>query len=274
MTSEGKSEIRIEKNWTEDYAVNLAREEAKINAIENAFGSVVSQGNTMYVKDLKTGKMQESATVFNSISNILVNGEWIKTIDEKISFYDKDGYRWVVVGIKGEVRELNKIPFSPEVQTLNCNELNCSTVVFNSGQQLVLYLKSPVSGYVSIFLDDSKNAQRLLPYSSSKGDNTFKVEADKAYFFFSRKSETAIKVDEIELYTSSVMELNKLFILFSAKDFSKPVLSEDKNSNELPPGYTFPMQLSSEKYLQWLQNIRSYNKTIELKTIDITIVQK
>lgn len=269
--SEGIVELRIEKNWTEDYAVNRAKEEAKVNAIENAFGSVVSQGNSLYVKNLKTGKLSENTTVFNSISEILVNGEWIKTLDENVTFYDKDNYRWVKVYVKGEIRELVNTPFLPEVTTLNCAQDDCITTEYKSGQQLIVKFKSPVNGFVSVYLEDGKNAQRLLPYSNQKGVETYAIQADKDYYFFSRSKSGTERVDEIELFTSTLSEQNKLIILFSKKDFTKPVLNENKNVTELPAGYTFPMQLPSEKFALWLQTVRSYEKTIQLKQIFLTI---
>jgi hypothetical protein len=46
----------------------------------------------------KTG---EGDMVFTSIADVLVNGEWISTIEEKRDFYDEEGYRWVKIKIKG-----------------------------------------------------------------------------------------------------------------------------------------------------------------------------
>lgn len=271
VISKGEAKIRVEKDWTENEAVIKARESAIINAIENAFGSVVVEGNTLYVSNEQTGKTNKSDVVFNSISNILVNGEWIKTVEETYSFLQEEDFRWIVFKISGEVRELKKIPFSPEVHTLTCNQLRCSTEVFNSGQELVVYFKAPKSGFVSIYLDDNKQTQKLLPYSTQVNQSTFKVEADKDYFFFyDSKKGMSSEVDEIELYTDKKIEQNRMFVLFSESDFSKPVLNETKNNlyNEL---YKLPPSLASTSYQSWLQKIRSYNRSIELKIIDITI---
>jgi hypothetical protein len=87
--------LRIEKNWTEDYAVSKAKEKAKINAIENAFGTVITQGNAIYINEINTSSQTKSDMVFTSVGNVLVNGEWISTIDEKIQFKDSADFRWV-----------------------------------------------------------------------------------------------------------------------------------------------------------------------------------
>lgn len=271
MESIGEYTLRIEKNWTEEFAVNKAKEKAKINAIENAFGSVVSQGNAVYVKDVTTGNKTQSDMVFTSIADILVNGEWIATIDEKVTFSEYEGFRFVKAYVTGKVRELTKIPFTPEVATLSCNEKKCSTEVFNSGQELIVYFVAPTNGFVTIYLDDTKQVVRLLPYAKNSESNTFEVKADQTYYFFSKADSKQKNIDEIELFTESIMEQNKLIILFSKSDFSKPVLFSSKLSEINGLQYTLPMSAETEKFQTWLQNTRSYNRNIELKTVNITI---
>lgn len=267
----GEYTLRIEKNWTEDFAVNKAKEKAKINAIENAFGSVVSQGNAVYVKDITTGNKTQSDMVFTSIADILVNGEWIATIDEKTTFTESDGYRFVSAKVKGKVRELTKIPFTPEVTTLSCNQSKCATEVFNSGQQLVVYFKAPTNGFVTIYLDDSKQAQRLLPYSKNNATATFEVKADQVYFFFSKADAKQKNIDEVELFTESTMEQNNLYVLFSKYDFDKPLLNATSFQEFDHLKYTLPASMEITKFQTWLQGLRSYNRNIELKTILLTI---
>ncbi|MCX6187843.1 MAG: hypothetical protein NTU43_12785 [Bacteroidetes bacterium] len=267
----GVFKLRIEKNVTEEFAINKAIEKAKINAIENAFGTVINQGNAVYVKDITTGKQTESNMVFTSIADVLVNGEWIATLDEKRDFYDEDGYRWVKINIKGKVRELTKIPFTPEAYTLSCHNKKCSTEVFNNGQELVVYFKAPNNGYVTIYLDDTKQVQRLLPYSNYNTSNTYEVKADQEYYFFSNTDKKEKNVDNIELFTSTAMEQNKLQVLFSKDDFGKPVLTKSNNEEVNGMQYAMPMSTTVESFQSWLQKIRSYNRNIELQTILITI---
>ena len=271
MISNGEYLLRIEKNWTEEFAVSKAKEKAQINAIENAFGSVVTQGNAVYVKDVTTGNKTQSDMVFTSIADILVNGEWITTIEEKVTFTESEGYRFVSAKVKGKVRELTKIPFTPEVNTLSCSQPKCVTEIFNSGQELIVYFVSPTNGFVTIYLDDTKQVVRLLPYSKNSESNTFEVKADQIYYFFSKSDIKQKNVDEIELFTESIIEQNKLIVLFSKSDFSKPVLFSSKLSDINGLQYTLPMSSETEKFQSWLQNTRSYNRNIELKNLNITI---
>jgi hypothetical protein len=271
VESNGEYTLRIEKNWTEDFAVNKAKEKSKINAIENAFGSVVTQGNAVYVKDITTGNKTQSDMVFTSIADILVNGEWIATMDEKVTFTESEGYRFVTAKVKGKVRELTKIPFTPEVTTLSCNQSKCATEVFNSGQQLVVYFKAPTNGFVTIYLDDSKQAQRLLPYSKNNATTTFEVKADQVYFFFSKADSKQKNIDEVELFTESTMEQNNLYVLFSKYDFDKPLLNATSFQEFDNLKYKLPASMEITKFQTWLQGLRSYNRNIELKTILLTI---
>lgn len=269
LTAKGQYELRIEKNWTEEYALKLCRENAILNALESVFGTSINQSNTLYNKNTTSGNLVKSDMIFYSVSNTLINGEWVKTIKEsEPKFTELDGYRWVRIEIEGEVREIKKIPFSPEAHPLSCQNLSCSTEVFNNGQNFYLHFKSPKNGFVSIFLDDGENVQRLLPYSNQKNSDNFQVKADKNYVFFKKTNEVK-NADEIELYTTHLMEQNRLFILFSTKEFQKPILDEDAKTDI--NGYKFPAKLESKKFQVWLQKLRIFNKQIELKTIDLTI---
>lgn len=110
---------------------------------------------------------------------------------------------------------------------------------FNSGNSLYLYFKSPVDGYLSIYLDDSKNIYKILPYKDMESKSCVKVIADKEYIFFSKSKEHNYfgnRVDELELFTPLRNELDKLHILFSEKQYLKPRLTEAK---ELEGGVLF-----------------------------------
>jgi hypothetical protein len=143
--------------------------------------------------------------------------------------------------------------------------------VFNSGQELVVYFKAPTNGFVTIYLDDTKQAQRLLPYTKNASSATFQVNADQAYYFFSKTDTKQKNVDEVELYTESVMEQNNLYVLFSKYDFDKPLLNATKFDEVDNTKYTLPASMEITKFQTWLQGLRSFNRNIELKTTLLTI---
>lgn len=272
-TETGEYKFLIPKTMSRQDAEILGIKYAKINAIEKAFGSLVLQGNTMYTSNNEIAGKVESKLIFNSISEINVKGEWIEDINlPEIKYIkgDEDEF-WISVVVKGKVRELKSIPTSFVAKTLVCPKENCKTEVFNSGQKLIVCFKAPINGFVSIYLDDAKEVVRLLPYTKSKESNTFEVKADQTYYFFSNSDKKQSNVDEVELYTESEMEQNRLIILFAPNDFTKPLLNSPKTEVINGLQYTLPMSSSIEKFQTWLQKVRSYNKNVEQEIINITI---
>lgn len=272
-TETGEYKFLIPKSMSRQDAEIMCIKYAKINAIEKAFGSLVLQGNTMYISNNEIAGKVESKSIFNSISEINVKGEWIEDLNlPEVKYFkgDEDEF-WISAVVKGKVRELKSIPTSFVATTLVCPKENCKTEVFNSGQKLIVYFKAPSNGFVSIYLDDTKEVVRLLPYTKSKDSNTFEVKADQTYYFFSNSDKKQSNVDEVELFTESEMEQNRLIILFATSNFTKPLLNASKTEVIDGLQYTLPMSSSIEKFQIWLQKVRSYNKNIEQEIINITI---
>ena len=61
-------------------ARNRALELAKIDALEAAFGTLIMQGNSVYIENKKTGEKVETSTTFKMIGNTAVKGEIIQII--------------------------------------------------------------------------------------------------------------------------------------------------------------------------------------------------
>lgn len=260
--------IRIEKNQTELEALSNAKEQAKINAIENSLGVIVSETNILQNKQTIKGNETNQEQVFNSNSSSLLNGEWVKTIWEKDSIYtDNEGYRWIKYQIKGEVRKILFIPFEPEVFTLNCPNLKCKTDIFKSDDNLFIYFKSPKSGFLSIYLNDGENTHLLLPYSKSEKQESYVVNGDQTYILFNPQENK--KADLVELFTEKGLEINELIFLFSEKEIKKPGLESSSNSEK--SGYILPKKLSNEAFEKWMQTYRGYEKGLQIKNIKIII---
>ena len=272
-TETGEYKFPIPKTMSRQDAELLCIKYAKINAIEKAFGSLVLQANTIYTGNEVKGDKAESKSIFNSISDVNVKGEWIEDINPPIVKYIKgeEDEFWISVVVTGKVRELKNMATSFVATTLICPKENCNTEVFNSGQKLIVYFKAPNNGFVTIYLDDAKQVVRLLPYTKNSESNTFEVKADQTYYFFSNTDKKQSNVDEVELYTESEMEQNRLVVLFATNDFTKPLLNNAKTEDVNGLQYTIPMSSSTEKFQVWLQKMRSYNKTIEQEIINITI---
>ena len=269
-TESGTAQIKLEKNMTKDEAKKQVEELAKINAIENAFNTYVEQESKLTVNSGKSD--------FRIIGSTKVKGEWIETLDKKFTedIKDEKGANgiektlWITCKIKGRIKEA--IPkANVEFSTLSCPNLNCRSTTFTSGEQLYLEFKSPLDGYLSVYLDDGNTVNRLLPYTSAQNSSSVNVMADKEYFFFVKGENEAElgKPDEVELYTLRKQENNTLFIIFSEKNYAKPILNQQKVTEN---GYLIPKTLSKAKFEEWLSDNRATLDDFLDRTVDIEII--
>ncbi len=277
--AEGYSELRIETSMSDDDAKNKALEQARIKAIEDKLGKVIFQGNSVYVENTTTGQKVESSTKFNSISESYVKGTWVS--DDKVSYEIllQKGERWMTCKLKGYLREVKEIPPQFRAEPLNCDiGIKCRTTSFVDGASLYLYFSSAVSGYLSVFLTDKYSANCVLPYTDQP-DKLFYIEKEKEYYLFSSKVDKRPFVQEFELFTESNFETDILYVLFSEKEFIKPLVlgatqkeKEDLLSpSEMKKNVELPKRTSSQEFMKWLAKARIYNPEITVKSIPITI---
>jgi len=269
-TESGTAQVKLEKNMTKEEANQKVEELAKINAIENAFNTYVEQEANITVNSGKSD--------FRIIGTTKVKGEWIETLDKQLTEDIKDekgpfGIEktvWITCKIKGKIKEASP-KANIEFATLSCPKLNCRSTTFSSGEQLYLQFKSPLDGYLSVYLDDGNIVNRLLPYSSSQNSSSVNVKADKDYFFFVKgESNSEIeKPDEVELYTLKKVEYNTLYIIFSEKNYYKPILNQEKVADN---GYLLPKSLSKPQFDEWLSNNRATLNDFLDRTVNIEII--
>jgi hypothetical protein len=274
MQAEGNSEVRQESFMTKDQALEKAEELAKINAIENAFGSYVEQQSDIYIKD---GRVN-----YDLLGGVKVRGEWIKTKSLEINEetrtvagkYGKEQELWVICSIRGDVRECVSRA-NLKMFTLNCPVEQCESLTFFHKDSLYLYFKSPVDGFLSVFLDDGENTYRLLPYISMGSLSAVKVSGDKAYIFFSKKKEhqfdSQFMTDRIELTTERNIEYNSVYVVFAENPYVKPFLSE---IIKLENNYSLPKSLKTKDFQEWLADCRAEMNDFQAVRIKISIEKR
>ncbi len=266
IKSEGQAQHRQESYMSANEAFERAIELAIINAIENAFGTYVEQQMDMLIEDGNTS--------YNIIGSTKVMGEWIETIGEpEISIdtrkentnYGKQNVNYISCRIKGKVRAL--VPRAIlNYEIMNAPNLESRTRSFYNKEQLYVYFKSPISGYVSIFLQDREGVSRILPYEEmeEKYVNGVIVDSDEEYIFFSKshKFYTQKKVDEIEICMdeNKPVEYNILYIIFSEEEYIKPSLVDSKEMEE----YKIPQSLSKKNFEKWLSKNRISSKSFQV----------
>lgn len=251
-------------NISPDEAIKTAIQRAKINALAEKFGTLISQNNLTIVKN----ENGQSSIDFTALGGSEVKGEWIedtKTPETKIS-YEK---QMLVVAVKvcGKAREIKnaKVNFSAKILR-NGTEEKFESNTFKDGDDFYLLFKSPVSGFLAVYLiDDKQTAYCLLPYPSNTSGKT-SIEHAKEYIFFSPKNALpteARMVEEYRLTSEKVVEYNQLYIIFSPNEFIK--------GNDNLTSKVFPRELTFTDFHRWLTNCRNHDDDLqlELKTIEI-----
>ncbi len=276
-------------NATKDRALQLA----KINALENVYGVLVIQGNTVYIENKKTGEKVETNTTFKMIGSTAVKGEIIQVVKtdfkeikkkEKGSGLKKKTITYIECKVELHTKELKNTKIEIESFPLNTTKIIKPITDFYEGNDLFLYFRSPVNGFLTVYLDDDDNAQCLLPYTKMpKGyEEAMPIVADKEYLFFSDKPEfNYFKEDDFfaedtyELYSNSEKDINRLYVIFSKKPLNKPILKKDGNKEILlkldKEDYTLPRVIKSGNFQEWLLKIQQIRDDLVIKNIMISI---
>jgi len=271
----GKSQVRIENNMTREQALEKAEDLAIINAIENSFGTYVEQNADITVK--------EGAVSYNIIGSTKVKGEWLglKSIEFKDEILEqvtnnknKEKIPWISCTVEGLAREIRPRAML-QTSALLCPSPDCESVAFSDAQSFYLYFKSPVDGYLSVFIDeDGETTRRLFPYLNQGNESAVKIKGDEPYILFSNINELNKfegRADEIELFTYRSIEYNSIYVIFSPIPYCKPILS---NAVMLSDGYTLPKAISTGKFQEWLTECRVAMPDFQAKRIKISIEKK
>ena len=271
-STKGTSQVRMESNITKEQARDKAEDLAMINAVENAFGTYVEQDADI--------KVDNGVVSYNIIGTTKVKGEWLRTTkkvfkediqDQLDNDKNKEKVIWISCTIEGEVREIRS-KANLDIKSLRCPMVECETTAFLDTQSFHLYFKSPVDGYLSVFMEENGEAtRRLFPYLNQGNESAVKIEGDKPYFLFTNSGDLnhfGSKADEIELYTYSTIEYNTIYVLFSPIPYCKPILA---NATLLPDGYVLPKAISTTKFQEWLADCRLAMPDFQVKRIKISI---
>lgn len=245
------------ENVTLEEAKRTALDRAKIQAVADAFGTIVSQSNSTRIEN----RNGESTVDFLSIGGSDLRGEWLETIGEpqyEISY--EQNMLVVTVSVKGRIREIVSAGIDIRARVLrNGTDDRFESSEFRSGDDLYLSFVSPVDGYLAVYLVDAEQrAFCLLPYRS-QGEGIYKVSANRRYLFFNiREAEPQERhyVDEYTMTCGQSQEQNQIYIVFSPQPFAK---AADNAMAEL-----LPRELDFEDFHKWLAKNRRHDKNMIL----------
>lgn len=254
------------ENVTLEEAKRTALDRAKTSAIADAFGTLVTQSNST----IMTNQNGQTDSRFLSLGGSEVKGEWIETTKEPEYNIRYEGDMLIVsVTVSGRIREITSAGIDIIAKVLrNGTEEKFESNEFKNGDDMYLYFKSPVDGYLVVYLLDetTQEVYCLLPYKAS-GEGAYRIEHDKPYVLFSAKHEQTNPniVDEYTLTCSRDVEYNDLYVIFSPDVFVK---ANSSDSEEL-----LPKQLPNEVFQKWLIKHRKKDEQISILNKQVKILQ-
>lgn len=252
----GEVDYVVPETQTLVEAKQAAITQARLKAIADEFGTIVSQSNTtaMHNKDGKT------SSSFTSFSENEVRGIWISdTKEPEVTVKYRNEVMIIHAEVCGKVREQKREMVELQIKPLN-NGFESTN--FKNNDRFSVSFKSAASGYVAVFIRDDNNdvVNVMLPYDDSDG-NAREVKSNKEYLFLCTKDPEYPYDEETILTTSKSIENNTLIVVFSQKKFHISL----SNKGEFVP------EVENSKFQKWLHGLRVYDTTAQAEEIVLTI---
>lgn len=252
------------ENVTPAQAKQVALQRARVAGLIQAFNQTVYQSNTTVV----TNRNGESSVDLYSFGGSDARGEWIEDTEEPryTITYEQD-MLVVKAEVCGKAREIKSAGIDIDAKVLrNGTEPRFESDKFNSGDDLYLWFKSPVDGYLTVWLLDrgSQTVYCLLPYRSSS-QGAVEVKRDQPYVFFhqDRKLKDWQYIDEYTLTANAAVEWNEVYVVFSPNPYAKATVN---TSDALAP-----RELTFKDFSAWLTRcqIKDSDMVVSKQLIEI-----
>lgn len=254
----GEAQYVVPEYQSLQEAKRTAIERAKIDALADEFGTIVSQTNTTALHNTN-GKTESN---FNSYSENEVRGIWLNdTREPEISVLYKQGEMVIHVSVCGKAREIKSSRVDLDILTL-CNGFESEN--FHDNDRFSIAFKSPVKGYVAIFIRDDNNeiVNVMMPYDTEDANGYAReIKANKDYRFLSTQDPSYPYQEETILITDRKIETNTLLIVFSEKPFRLSL----NNKGEFVP------IVELAKFQKWLHGLRIFDTTVQVEERVLTI---
>lgn len=262
VTASGSDIFVIPRDMTLSQAEHMAVEQVKLRIIADHFGTVVGSSTSMVMSD-RDGISTVSSTMFSETE---VRGEWVETIGEPRIERSVVNNEFVLnVSISGKIRELKTTPIDLEARILrNGHTDECESSTFYAGDYMTMSFRTPVDGYVAIYMTDGQSVQCLYPYRGQPAES-MRVKQDLRHVFFSKEvpgQTDPMAVRRCRLGCSQDNELNRIYLVFSPERFTKALENEGTGSVG---------EMSFEEFHRWLSMLRRHDELMNLRTYDIVI---
>lgn len=242
-------------------ARETAVQRAKMQILADTFGTVMDISSMTSIGN--------DGTQVHALSNSQVKGEWISTIGEPVisRLYDGDQLA-LKVEIRGKVREIIQATSEFNAKTLKTPGRSYVSDNFHNGESIYLLFQSPGDGFLTVYLfDGADNVYCLLPYPS-QSIGVFPVKGGKEYILFSPDVADGVTHDndmmQYTVQTSSELEINRLYVIYSPNNFARAIDHMSESGLRI---------LNFDGFQRWLSKVRSEDRFLGVKVIDITIAK-
>ena len=261
--------MELPKNITMEELEQRCVEQARLKAIGEAFGFVVSETTV--------DNTQESNAGFNNSFAVLtktnVQGEWLRDKTEPQLNWEPSGKTLkLTANVHGVIREFPKTGKAKiDIHLSNDSKMSNDITLFKDGQDLFASFQTSSKGNLSVFYVDhsSNEVYRLIPSATSNDLNTVEVLSDKVYQLFQTVSpfseNKSIPALSLSLPNGKELQMDELDFIYSPSDIRKPSLTYNADARMYLMNYN--------DFEQWKTSSVQSNPEAVIKSVAITIIK-
>jgi hypothetical protein len=220
--------MELPKNITMEQLEQRGIEQARLKAIGDAFGIVLSETTVDNTQEGNSG-LNNSFAVLTKTN---VQGEWLLDKTEpELKWEPANKTLKLTATVHGVIREFPKTGKAKiEIHLSNDSEMTNDITQFKHKQDLFASFQTSSKGKLSVFYIDhsSEEAYRLIPSATNNDLNTVEVQSDIIYKLFQTTSpfleNKYIPGLELGLPEGKDIQMDELVFVYSPEDLRKPSL--------------------------------------------------
>jgi len=232
------------------HAKSIALEKAREDAIQKAFGSIISKEGSLDMSDVNGS----SSIKFYQLGSSELMGRWLRDIEgPDYTDVSTEETNAITCRVKCLVQSVDRASVQFEWHLLrNFEDLRSETCEFQEEDNLFMTFQAPCDGYLAVFiLDERGKAQCLIPHPEQP-EGIYQIRRGREYLFFKNKHDNGDFMRRpypMKLFVANdVEEYNQIYVFFSPNKFVVGNMKEAHNEEyidsrgrirKLPPEMSF-----------------------------------